>query len=104
MPTVSIQITRFVDEHFPGIVEFALKDALGNTHLFIEKAPIVSSENLYSASIYPCFGKIDCEIENEWRDEKGCLLFRINTDLPWHVESTTGESVFIVHATQIERT
>ena len=66
MPAIAIQILRFVDEHQPGWVECVLVDSLGDRHLFVEKAPVVSKENLSSNSSYPCSGTIDCEIEEEW--------------------------------------
>ena len=40
MSAVSVQITRFVNDHFPGFVECVLSDALGKNHAFVEKAPI----------------------------------------------------------------
>ncbi len=82
MPFVSVQITRFVDEHFPGIVECELIDAAGDKHLFVEKVPVVSSENLCEESTYPCSGVIGCEVENEWLDDKNNRLAQISTDQP----------------------
>jgi hypothetical protein len=104
MPAVTIEITRFVDEYQPGIVECTLIDALGQTHMFIEKAPIVSDKNLWTTSSYPCSGTIDCEIEDEWKNAEGASLVRINTERPWHVESTTGENRFTVFSSQMEQT
>jgi hypothetical protein len=101
MPFLLVQITRFVDEHFPGIVECELIDAVGNRHFFIEKVPVVSDENLCAESIYPCHGVIGCEVENEWLDDKGNLLVQINTDQPWHIESTKNEIRFTVFASQL---
>ncbi len=101
MPSVSIQITRFVDDYQPGFVECSLTDAFGNFHLFIEKAPIVSAHDLWSTSTYPCAGTIECEVNDEWIDDQGNSLIRINTGLPWHIESTTGEHEFTVLASQV---
>ena len=66
MSAVSVQITRFVNDHFPGFVECVLSDALGKNHAFVEKAPIVSTDNLSAASTYPCSGELQCEILREW--------------------------------------
>lgn len=104
MPSVAIEITRFVDEYQPGIVECTLVDALGNTHSFVEKAPIVSDKDLWSTSTYPCLGEINCEIEEEWQDDDGRSLVRISTDQPWHVESTNGENKFVVLLSQMVQT
>lgn len=103
MTSVAIQIERFVDDYQPGIVECRLVDAQGQSHLFIEKAPIVSTEDLWSDSLYPQPGAIACEIEAEWIDDEGRNLVKINTENPWHVESTTGETHFITLASQIIR-
>lgn len=102
MPFVSVQITRFVDEHFPGIVECELIDALGDKHVFVEKVPIVSDENLREESIYSCHGVIVCEVENEWLDDKNNRLVQISTDQLWHIESTKNESRFTVFASQLK--
>jgi hypothetical protein len=102
MPAVTIEITRFVNE-FPGVVECKLIDAIGQIHTFIEKAPIVSDKNLCTTSNYPCLASIDCEIEDEWDNSEGKSLVKINTDLPWHVESTMGVHKFTVFSSQIVR-
>ena len=52
MPTLAVQITRYVDDHFPGFVECTFQDAEGKTHVFVEKVPIVSQEELDARSIF----------------------------------------------------
>jgi hypothetical protein len=101
MPSVSIEITRFVDDHQPGFVECILVDADGLQHTFVEKVPIISPNNLGPTSIYPCAGVVQCEVEEEWTDGAGRCLVRVNTDIPWHVESTEGVTRFVVLASQI---
>jgi hypothetical protein len=101
MSILAVQISRFVDEHQPGFVECVVVDALGHSHLFVEKVPIVSEENLLSTSSYPRNGEIKCEVEAEWKDEAGRSLVRVNTEQPWHVESTTGETKFVVLSSQV---
>ena len=100
MPSVAIQIERFVDDHQPGFVECSLIDALGEVHLFVEKIPVVSTEDLWSDSVYPRPGNIACEVEYEWVDERGRQLAKISTERPWSVESTTGSRLFVVLASQ----
>jgi len=102
MPSVVIQITRFVDESFPGFVECKLIDAKGETHIFIDKVPVVSLDALWSSSAYPCAGNIRCTVETEFKDESGRTLVRIDTEYPDHVESTSGDTHFVVASLQIE--
>jgi len=103
MASVLIEITRFVDDHFPGFVECVLTDAQGRAHAFIEKLPVVTLEHLSSDSEYPCAGVIPCEIESEFSDSTGRLLARITTDRPDAIESTSGETKFVVLSSQLIR-
>jgi hypothetical protein len=104
MPAVSIQITRYVDDHFPGFVECILVDALGAAHIFVEKVPVVSADNLSSASTYPCKGEIECEVCREWQDAAGLAFATVRTERPWGIESTTGETEFTVSSSQLIHT
>ncbi|MFG6487215.1 hypothetical protein ACG04R_11085 [Roseateles sp. BYS78W] len=101
MPSVAIQITRFVDEHQPGFVECVLVDASGKSHVFVEKAPVVSSENLWSTSSYPRRGSIACEVVADCSGENGQALARVNTERPWGIESTEGLTEFVVPASEV---
>jgi hypothetical protein len=101
MTELVVQIDRFVDAHQPGFVECSLVDALGRKHLIVEKIPIVTTENIWTDSQYPKQGAIACQVEREWRAEDGRLLAQVSTELPWHVESTSGESSFVVLASQV---
>ena len=101
MPSVSFEIARFVDDHQPGFVECILVDADGLQHTFVEKIPVISPNNLGPTSIYPCAGVVQCEVEEEWTDGAGRCLARVNTDIPWHVESTEGITRFVVLASQV---
>jgi len=103
MTSVVVEITRFVDEYQPGIVECVLVDAFNQSHTFVEKVPYVSAENLLSDSKYPCAGSINCELEAEFTDANGRLLARVDTDRPDSVESVAGESKFVVLSSQVVR-
>lgn len=103
LPSIAIQIPRFIDEHQPGLVECVLLDANGVTHRFVEKAPVVSRLNLHSGSAYPCPGALGCELESEWKDDAGRSLVRVNTERPWHIESTGGETRFVILESQLVR-
>lgn len=102
MPAIPVLITRFVDDHQPGFVECFFVDALGETHTFVEKVPVVSTESLCATSPYPCDGVIECEIEEEWSDKMGRAVARVSTARPWGMESTTGLTRFIVVSSQLE--
>ena len=101
MPSVSVQISRYIDDHFPGLVECMLVDALSEQHLFLEKAPIVTSQDLGPGCPFPQPGLIACEVEASWLDEAGRGLVRINTEAPWGIQSTTGATRFVVLQTQL---
>jgi hypothetical protein len=101
MPTVSVQITRYVDNHFPGFVEFVLVDVLGVAHTFVEKVPYVSAESLSAASTYPCNGEIECEVCREWKDKAGHAFSILRIDSPWGLGSTSGETEITVSSSQL---
>ena len=101
MPAASVQITRYVDDHFPGFVECVLADALGATHTFVEKVPVVSSDSLSAASTYPCDGEIQCEVCREWQDAAGLAFSIVRIESPWGVESTSGETKITVSSSQL---
>lgn len=101
MPALLVTIEQFVDDDFPGIVECVLVDSDDCTHRFIEKEPVVSTANLSFCSIFPQPGYIACLIQDEWIDERGRQLARIDTIKPWGIESTAGETTFTVLREQI---
>jgi hypothetical protein len=101
MPILTVEISRFTDEYQPGFVECKLVDAFGQLHFFNEKVPVVSAEDLWSSSKYPCVGGIECTVEAEWQDESGRHLKRVSTERPWSVESTTGTTTFVVQSSQL---
>jgi hypothetical protein len=103
MPAVAVQITRFVDDHFPGFVECTLVDAAGVVHVFVEKVPVVTTEALQSTSHYPCPGAIGCQVLAQWKDDHGIELTKIDTSKPWGVESSVGVTEFVVTSLQIVR-
>jgi hypothetical protein len=56
-----LTIIAFVDESFPGFVRCAFADANGSRHTFIEKFPVVTTEDLWNDSVYPQQGTVPCE-------------------------------------------
>jgi hypothetical protein len=101
MPELLVQIDRFMDEHPPGFVACSVVDAMGTRHEFVEKVPIVTTENVSKDSSYPAPGTVACRVEREWQAPNGRRLIQVNTEQPWHVESVTGESVFVVLPSQV---
>ena len=101
MHEVKVTIARFVDTNQPGFVECVLVDADGITHVFTEKVPVVSNKNLWIDSNYPCDGEIRCTVLERFSGPEGFPLIRIGTELPDHVESANGKTVFVVGAHQI---
>ena len=99
---IKVKITKFVDDWQPGWVECEFTDASGKLHIFNEKVPIVTAEYLDENSIYPQDGIISCEII-ERKNIDGREIVKVNTELPWHIESTKGETVFEVLEQQISR-
>lgn len=62
MPSLRVQIVRFVDEYQPGIVECQFRDADGQVHLIIGKLPYFTSADLWSDSEYPQPGEVECRV------------------------------------------
>jgi len=104
MTSIAVRITRFVDEHEPGFVECTLVDATRKKHTFVEKAPVVNTENLWSTSVYPCQGAIACEVQERWYSPHGEEFVQVSTERPWSIESTEGLSSFVVAASQLTAT
>jgi hypothetical protein len=101
MPAVTVRITRFVDDHFPGFVECELVEASGLSHIFVEKVPVVTTEQLRPSSCYPCAGGIACRVLAQWEDADGIAFSRIDTSKPWGVESSAGVTEFVVASSKI---
>ena len=101
MVAIKVQIERFVDEAQPGWVECSLVDALGEEHRFIEKVPIVTSEQLDSTSRYPNVGEIACIVVGKRELDDGQTVFEVDTDAPWGVESTGKRTRFEVAPAQL---
>lgn len=102
MNTVSVTIRGFVDDSFPGFVEFVLVDADGHEHHFVEKVPVVGGPaNLSFDTVFPQRGHIDCVVLDEWFDDQGRGLIHICTLEPWDIESVAGETNFTLLRDQI---
>jgi hypothetical protein len=96
-----VQISRYVEDYFPGIVECQLLDAAGCVHTFIEKGPVVSDGWPGPDDKYPIGGLIRCEILEEWHDPDGRDLVRVTTEQPDLVETKDGVTEFVVLSKQV---
>lgn len=101
MIAVAIQITRYVDDSYPGFVECRFVDAAGREWLFIEKVPVVTSADLDAHSSYPQPGVIACQVIERRKVPDGHEVVTVDTEEPWHVEATSGETRFDVLADQL---
>ena len=78
--SLSVQIERYIDDHFPGWVACVLIDADGKRHAFTEKVPVLSSSDLRADSSYPQPGYIGCVIEHEWLDAAERKIYIYSVD------------------------
>ena len=99
---IEVTIIRYVgDEPQPGIVEFQLEDAHGRLWAFVDKTPIVNSENLNAQTTYPRPGVVACEVVGRLVDSAGREVIQITTERPWCVESVEGATQFNVLPTSV---
>jgi hypothetical protein len=103
MPEIVVAIVRITDEAFPGFVACELVDAHGRGHIFVDKVPVVSDQEISAATALPALGRLACEIESEWKDEAGRVLLRVDTSRPHGIESTTGDTIFELLGEQVSR-
>jgi hypothetical protein len=88
MPGLHLQILRYVDDSFPGWVECQLFDAEGREHLFVEKVPVVASEDLDAESPSPQPTFVECTVLERSLRGDGRDLVTVDTDKPWGIVST----------------
>jgi hypothetical protein len=93
---IKIEIVNFVDESNPGWVTCRLIDANGVEHWFREKAPVVTAGEIWADSDFPLEGEIACVILSA-----GPESVVVDTQLPWGVESTTGQTQFEINRAQL---
>ncbi len=98
MTYLRVEIVGFADESFPSFVHCAFTDAMANRYTFLEKIPVVTTQNLWSDSTYPQPGMMPCETVECMHDADGRALARvcINAMDPIH------PTQFIVLESQLE--
>lgn len=101
MPSLRVQIVRFVDEYQPGIVETQFRDSQGKVHTVIDKLPIFTDAKIWSDSEYPQPGVVRCRVLERIPGSGGDDLARITIADPDQVEAADGSSEFIVRQTDL---
>lgn len=101
MLALLVTIVRWADDWQPGWVECHLMDAFDRRRVFIEKVPVVSREELHADTAYPRPGLIACTLIERRIAPTGREVLVVDTATPWGIESTTGETRFEVHPTQV---
>jgi hypothetical protein len=99
MPSLRVSIERFTEADFPGWVECRVVDAGGAEHLFEDKVPAVSTEDLDAASDYPREGGIGCTILSLRVEPDGRELVMVRMNEPPVIK--TGELEFEVARGQL---
>lgn len=97
MPTLRLKIEKVVDYEWPWILKCTFFDAEGNQHI-IEDKEVVLFDNFEPVleTDLPIYDETSCEILEEWKDETGRHLARINLAKPHSVETTEGKTIFDV--------
>jgi hypothetical protein len=101
MVGVKASITRWVSDDQPGFVEFRFTDAHGQVRAFIEKAPVVTLEELDASSEFPRACAIACTVLGRAPGCDGREIVTIDTSNPWGVGATDGMTVFEVQTDQL---
>ena len=96
---IKVEITRFVEAGYPGLVECSLIDAQGQTHFFIDKVPVVAFQDLDENSPYPTDGFIACQVINSSPEDESIVT--VSTENPWHIESTEETTEFRIRKNQL---
>ena len=100
MNQLAVRIVRFVDDAQPGFVACEFEDADGRLHTLIDKVPIFTDVMLDATSVYPQNGSACCKVLNRWRDLGARELVRVSAE-PYGIESTEGQSEFVVLSSQV---
>jgi hypothetical protein len=98
---IKVTIERFTQEWFPGVVECSFVDAAGKAHLFEEKVPVVTTEDLTAQSTYPRDGILACLPIARRVTADGREIVTVDTEQPWGIESKTGQTRFDVFHDQL---
>jgi hypothetical protein len=93
-PELRVEITRYVDDYQPGIVQCEFTDAAGQRQVIIGKLPMFTCADLGFSSCYPQPGSVQCEILSRQRSDIGEELVCITIG----EETVDGRTEFVVLA------
>jgi hypothetical protein len=93
MPSLRVQIVRFVDAHQPGVIECQFRAADGQMHSIIDKLPIFTDAVLSSDSQYPQPGAVRCQVLGQVSADGAVRITLVEPD---HVQATDGGTQFVV--------
>jgi hypothetical protein len=96
MKSLPISITAISSTDQQGWVVAQMIDADGVQHDFEEKIPVVTEEDFWDDTPFPRQGSIACEVISTWIANDGRALSKIDTSIPWGIESKTGATEFVV--------
>jgi hypothetical protein len=88
MPSLRVQIIRFIEAYQPGIVECQFRDAHGQMHSIVGKLPYFTEANLWFDSEYPQPGEVDCQVLGQ--PMEGAVRIKLGE------ETTDGRSEVVV--------
>lgn len=93
MPSLRVQIVRYVEKYQPGIVECQFFDASGRMHSIIGKLPCFTSADLWIDSEYPQPGEVEYRLlDSPMRGQVRIIISE---------ETTDGRSEFVVPETEL---
>ena len=102
MTFLRVDVVAFVDESFPGFVRCAFADADGNRFTLVEKVPVVTTQELWTDSIYPQPGTVPCVGVEKLQDDTGRALARVSI-CPIEMGSPDYPEQFVVHESQLSQ-
>jgi hypothetical protein len=98
------QITRWIDDDQPGLIECRFMDRFGRERSIIEKLPIVTEAALRADSQFPQPAFIGCPIISRGRDDSGLETVEITAEAPQAIEATDGAAIFQLFTHQLTET
>ena len=99
---IRAQLTRWVSDDFPGVVECRFSDRFGREWTIIEKLPVLSNADMRSDSQFPQPVLIPCEVLARRQNGAGREIADITTATPWAIEATDGTTSFQLYAEQLQ--
>lgn len=98
MPSIKLSIVELIEDGQPDWVIAKFTDAYNREQTIHEKEPVISSIQVAKSDI-PIMIDVDCEILQTWEEPSGRSLSKIQ--FLWAIESTEGETTFIVETSAL---